>query len=288
MKQRESFGTLAANGNIFLLDVRELDTLGIQVTGAMTATLQFEGTIDGINWFALNAVPKDSSTPVTSATAAGVWFANVGALLAARVRCSAYTSGSPTIGMRATEGGHPAPAGTSGSSGSSGTGNLTNIVNGSFTRPNDTTAYASGDAMTDSTSAPTIINFANVASANNKGGVIIGATLIDSANQSTKGLFDLFIFDTTATPDNDNSAFTPTDAELATLVGVISFDTPINGDATSGAGGNAVYPAVGLNLPFKTGASSRDLFGLLVARNAYTPVAQEVFTVRLNVLQDPT
>lgn len=163
------------------------------------------------------------------------------------------------------------------------------IATASVTRPNDTTAYAAGDAVTDSTSAPTVMTFSSAARINAGTGTIIGAVLIDSANQSTKGDFDLFIFDTTYTPDNDNAAFTPTDAELQTCLAVISFTgtTAKTGDATSGAGGNCIYPSAVVNpIEFQTLSGSQNLYGALVARNAYTPVANEVFTVRLRILQD--
>ncbi len=161
------------------------------------------------------------------------------------------------------------------------------IVNGSVTRPADATAYAAGDAVTDSTSAPTVVTFTNCAPANGGSGVIIGATMIDSANKATKGIFDLFLFDTTFTPDNDNAAISPTDAEMETLIGVIPFDTSVIGDPTADAAGNAVYQAPLLNLPFVCGGASRNLFGQLVARNAYTPVSGEKFTVRLTIQQNP-
>lgn len=164
-------------------------------------------------------------------------------------------------------------------------------VNGSVTRPNDTTAYAIGDVICNSTSAPTIITFSRACVEQGGSGVIAHASLIDSAYQSTKLSADLFLFDTTVTMDNDNATFTPTDAELATCVGVITFDgtatSPLQihgGDLTAGAGGNAIIEAPNLAIPFNCVAGSNSLFGVLVARNAYTPVAQESFTVRLHVV----
>lgn len=171
-------------------------------------------------------------------------------------------------------------------------GGRSRTINGSVTRPADTNVYAVGDAITDSTSAPTVLTFSGCARINQGSGTILGATLIDSANQTTKGDFDLFLFDTTYTVDNDNAAFTPTDAEMETAVGVISFlgGFAKAGDATSGAGGNLIYAgqlgAYNDPIVFQCGAASTSLFGALVARNAYTPVSGEKFTIRLRIAQD--
>jgi hypothetical protein len=164
----------------------------------------------------------------------------------------------------------------------------TKIVSGSITRPANTTAYAAGDAITDSTSAPTAITFAGCASANGGTGTIYSCQLVDGANQSTKGQFELWVFAGTATPtpDNDNAVFTPTDAELANLVGIFEFNAWYVGDATSGVGGNCVSRALNQNMGFDCGASVDDLYGLMVVRNAYTPVSGEVFTFILHVGQD--
>jgi hypothetical protein len=160
-------------------------------------------------------------------------------------------------------------------------------ITASVTRPSDTTAYAAGDALTDSTSAPTKITFSNCGRYAGGSGKIINAILVDSAAQATKGQFELWLFDTSVTPDNDNAVFTPTDAECATLVGVFAFTTPFVGDATAGAGGNCVYvttPAA--PIPFKCGAALKDLYGLVVVRNAYTPVSGEIFSFILVTDQD--
>jgi hypothetical protein len=159
-------------------------------------------------------------------------------------------------------------------------------ITANFTRPNDTTAYAAGDAVTDSTSSPTKITFSNCARIANGTGRITGVHMVDSANQATKGVFELWVFDTSVTPDNDNSAFTPTDTECGTLVGIVPLNVVYVGDATSGAGGNAVYYSGEIDRPFTCTGSTRDLYGLMVVRNAYTPVAQEVFTFRLQIDQD--
>lgn len=165
-------------------------------------------------------------------------------------------------------------------------GGRTVKVNSSFTRPADTNTYAAGDALADSTSAPTVNTVTNAARINAGSGVILNATLLDSANVAAAGSFEVWIFDTTWTPDNDNAVFTPTDAELATLVAIVPFNVSYVGDATVGAGGNRVYQSDPVNRGFVCGASSRNLFWALVLRNAFTPVSAEIFTLRLTILQD--
>lgn len=158
------------------------------------------------------------------------------------------------------------------------------VVEASFTRPSDTTAYAAND-VAGPTAGAAVITFSNCARANGRGGVIVGATLHDSANQSTKPVMELMLFDTTFTPDADNAAFTPTDAEMETWIGSIAYGPSSIGDATAGASGNAAFSLAPLAIPFVCGASSRDLFGALIVRQAYTPVSAEVFKIRLWVLQ---
>lgn len=171
------------------------------------------------------------------------------------------------------------------------------IVQASVTRPANTTAYAAGDALTNSTSAPVVLTFENMARFPGGGGIVRVAHLLDSAAQATKISAELWLFAGAAapTPDNDNVPFTPTDAELANLIGVIVFDGltagwVFVGDVTAGAGGNAVIIGrIGpsgagghlLDLPYVCGPATTSLWGLLVVRNAYTPVSGEVFTVSL-------
>lgn len=160
-----------------------------------------------------------------------------------------------------------------------------------FTRPADTTAYAAGDVIADSTSAATTITFPGCAGNADETGRIVSALLMDGANQATKLNADLFLFHTApASYGNDNGAFTPTDAEMNNLVGAISLDgtTAANlkeGDATSGAGGNVLIQQTGLSIPFRCVAGSTKLYGVLVARNVYTPVSGETFRIKLGVEQ---
>lgn len=103
-------GVIVANNGFLTIDVRDLSSLTIQLLGTWTATLQFEFTVDGTNWYSLNMFPNGGTSPVTSATANGVWRANVGGMIEVRVRCSAFTSGTANVLLVAMRGniGNPA------------------------------------------------------------------------------------------------------------------------------------------------------------------------------------
>jgi hypothetical protein len=164
---------------------------------------------------------------------------------------------------------------------------LCHTVSDSYTRPADTDAYTAGDVIADSTSAATILTFSPVVQAPGTGTVLQHAVIVTSANVATKPDLELWLFDTTITMDNDNAAFTPTDAELLTLVGVVAFPTADFkvGIATSGADGNAVCEATNLGISLNTvNSNETTLYGVLVVRNAYVPTSGEVFTVRLKFL----
>lgn len=152
-------------------------------------------------------------------------------------------------------------------------------VTDTITRPNDTTTYAAGEVIADdATTATTAGRFDFVIGAVGKSGSIVGATLHHSAAETLKFIGELWLFDTAIVQDNDNAAFTPTDAEMQTLVGVIPFSVPFIGTAA----GNSFYEGDLLRpLRFRVTAAETKLYGWLVVRNAYVPIASETFKVRL-------
>jgi len=160
---------------------------------------------------------------------------------------------------------------------------LTKIIEATFTRPADTTAYADGDTVCNSTSAPTIMTFSNVARAGGLGAVLQSALLIMSTAAATAGDFDLLLFDTSITMSNDNAAFSPSDSDVEKAVAVIQFRGTTNGSKLAA---NIVYDAGAISRSVKCAASSTSLYGVLVARSAYVPGNAEVFRVRLGVIQD--
>ena len=166
-------------------------------------------------------------------------------------------------------------------------------VSANFLRPNNTTAYSAGQVLSDSTSAPTILKFPNASKDVGGAGTIVCATVIDEANQATKPDLQLWLFDTAPAAENDASAFSLSAAESRQLVDIIAFPVGsfVVGNAGAGASGNCFCNAQSLWLPFNTiaptspsGAGDNALYGMLIVRNAYTPIAQERFDVRLQIL----
>jgi hypothetical protein len=149
----------------------------------------------------------------------------------------------------------------------------------SFTRPANTTQYAIGDAVSDSTSSPTVLEFANIATNVTKTIIIQEVMITSSAAQATLPQFKLWLFNASPTAINDNSAFTLTDAENNTCQATIELTSPnvISSKATN----NSRLEITNLQRIIRAGSSSLSLYGLLEARNAYTPISGEIFTIAL-------
>lgn len=162
------------------------------------------------------------------------------------------------------------------------------LVTATITRPANTTQYASGDIVTDTTGTAGAIEFSDCARVGGGGGRVTHAIVSSSANQGTKPTLKLYLFDDEPTSEADNELWDPTDAEVADILGVITL-AQANWETagyTAGTSGSSFIAVTGLNIPFECEAGSTDLYGLLVERATYAPVSGEVFTIRLGVEQD--
>lgn len=80
-----------------VLGVTGIGGAAIQVTGTWSGTLQFEASVDGITYVAVNMTPSNDTTAVTSSTGNGVWIGGIGGLRVVRVRFSSYASGTAAV-----------------------------------------------------------------------------------------------------------------------------------------------------------------------------------------------
>ena len=90
-------GTIIANGGTVTTTFTGRSALGIVITGVWSATLQFEGSVDGVNFTSIIVFPSVGGVGITNTIANGTWFASTSGLTSFRVRASAFTSGTVTI-----------------------------------------------------------------------------------------------------------------------------------------------------------------------------------------------
>lgn len=99
-------GSITTNGGTVVLPYRQFSNgaIGVQITGTFTGTLQFEMTIDGTNFVAVQTTNVTSGSTVTTATAAGIFrFEAVGAL-SVRMNATAWSSGTAVVTMVGLDG----------------------------------------------------------------------------------------------------------------------------------------------------------------------------------------
>lgn len=142
------------------------------------------------------------------------------------------------------------------------------------TRPNDTTAYAALDVV--STAAGEILEFANLGGAGDMI-AILGARLSAAVSAVPAGCsgYHLHLYNASPTAIADNAAYNLPAGDLAKYLGYITISTPID------LGANIFSEDDNLNFTAKLEGTS--LYGILQTIGAYTPTANAVKTITLNI-----
>lgn len=148
-----------------------------------------------------------------------------------------------------------------------------------ITRPADTTAYASGDLVANSTTAGSVTPFSFTNAVRFPGGSvrIERCRIQKSGTSTTNASFRVHIY--SATPasiaNGDNGAWS---TSIAGYIG--AFDVTLDRAFTNGAEG-AGLTLTNTPMTCKPSGSAIALFALVEARGAYTPASAETFTVLL-------
>ena len=87
----------AATGDGTAASTAGYASMGVQVVISDTATVSFEGNVDGSNWVAVTCVLSSDLSTASSATASGLYQCNVSGYNQFRARISAYTGGTVTV-----------------------------------------------------------------------------------------------------------------------------------------------------------------------------------------------
>lgn len=109
-------------------------TVGVQLRGTWTGTVEFQVSIDLENWQTVDCTPTNSTASAENATANGQWNCPTASRSAFRVVATSWTSGTLEVFLRGS------PAGGA-SSGGSGGGNVT------VTDGNDTALVSAGGEL---------------------------------------------------------------------------------------------------------------------------------------------
>jgi hypothetical protein len=157
-------------------------------------------------------------------------------------------------------------------------------VSASVTRPADTTAYAAGDLVANSTTAGSVVPLAFSSAVREEGSRfrIERIRLRTSSTSLTNASFRVYIFRGSPTVSvGDNGALNASSVlaidDVQYLVGWA--DITLDRSATAGAAGRGV-PSTGSGMT-EAPATGTTLYGLIEATAAYTPTSAEVFTVTL-------
>lgn len=160
------------------------------------------------------------------------------------------------------------------------------VVSANFTRPANTTGYASGGLVANSTTAASVValSWSTAARIAGNPAFITRARLKTSSTSVTNASFRLHLYAadpaaSTGITNGDNGAWLTKHASYLGSIDII-VDKAFS-DAAAGQGA----PSVGSFIEFIP-ASGTTIYGLLEARAAYTPTSSEVFTVELEISQN--
>ena len=157
---------------------------------------------------------------------------------------------------------------------------LISVTSDTFTRPADTTAYASGDLVANSTTAGSVTPLTLKIWPSGSGQTIIQRVRLAKTGTSVaNAAFRVHFYQATQTVANgDNAAWSSSGAQdylgNVDVTAMYAFTDGANGFGAAAAGAEMRYK-------LKTGAT---IYALIEARGAYTPASAEVFTLYVECL----
>jgi len=153
-----------------------------------------------------------------------------------------------------------------------------------FTRPADTTAYADGDLIANSTTAGSVTPLTFTTSRVVGQGTISAIRMYKSGPTATNFNVTLYLFTASPTVTNgDNGAL----AVSTALYHIGSIDCDCTTGGLAGTVGLSKRFTITNGITFDLSAANsgeRRLYGLLMANAAYTPVSGETFRVDLEII----
>lgn len=152
----------------------------------------------------------------------------------------------------------------------------------SFTRPGNTTAYASGQLVANSTTAAAVVPLAFTVGGNAMPGMmrLTRVRLFKSGTSATNAAFRAHVYGASPTVANGDGGVWSTSQAAAYLGAIDVPSLKAFTDGCSDIGASAAGSELMLRL-----AAGNVFYALLEARGAYTPIANEQFTLTLESLE---
>lgn len=146
-----------------------------------------------------------------------------------------------------------------------------------ITRPDNTTAYAVGDVFGQNPACNT--TFLNVLNEPGASFYLVGIKLIYNASAvpASMSTFTIHLFNAAPTAIADNTAWALIAADKDKYLGNVVITLPVD------LGGVLIMHMDGLSLKRKLAASSTTLYAQLVTNGNFTPAAEDVVNVSLEI-----
>lgn len=156
-------------------------------------------------------------------------------------------------------------------------GGNTVAVSATVTRPADTTPYTARDAISNSTSSPSAITFADMCRVANGSGYIVGARFATD-QAANVAQYRLWLYNAAPTAINDNAPQTSLWVDNDKRVGYLDFPAAAQEAGSSTAAVSVNFDA---RIPYVCAGGSTNLSGLLETLTAFTPSSGQNFFLGL-------
>lgn len=151
-------------------------------------------------------------------------------------------------------------------------------VTGSIVRINNATQYAVGDVVNGSNLiVPITFTSSRIADSH---GWIVGGRCVSSHSGTTQPNFDLLLFSSSSGLQADNAAFNPGFGYMKDYLGRVRFQTWTSLTSEMFSDG---FVETAINYIPVTG--SKEIYGVPIAQNTYTPASEEEIQFSLDVEQ---
>jgi hypothetical protein len=160
-------------------------------------------------------------------------------------------------------------------------GKIVAIAAAELTRPSDTNQYTALDAISDSTSAPTLLTFSNVARANGGSGYITLVRMMTDQSTFT-GQLRIHFFHTAPSAINDNAPYTLLYANRANRIGHVDLSVGnTEGTGSTAANARCLSDGTNLPLPFVCAGSDRNIYAMIETLTTFNPASGQKFYFEL-------